>query len=145
MAPEYAQWCAELAADGLRASVQHDDLSDGNVFSDGAGFRFFDWGDASVAHPFGSLLVALYVATNQFDLTARGPELARLRDAYLEPWTSDLDRTGLLRSATLAMRAAKVSRALSWQRALDGAELPVAPEHSTAVVDWLADLTEPDV
>ena len=31
--PEFARWCEELAADGIGASLQHDDLHDGNVFA----------------------------------------------------------------------------------------------------------------
>jgi hypothetical protein len=156
LVPEYASWCAELAGDGIPASIQHDDLHDGNVFlrlphppSPGnpqpqvhGGFRFFDWGDASVAHPFGSLLVALRVARYLFDVEPDAPELARLRDAYLEPWTAHRDRKSLLRSATLAARVAIVSRSLSWQRALRGAEMPVEEDVRTAVAEWLTELIE---
>jgi hypothetical protein len=124
--------------------VQHDDLHDGNVFVADDGFRFFDWGDASVAHPFGSLLIALRVAAYQMKVALGGPEMARLRDAYLRAWAAEHDPENLLRSATLAVRVAKVGRALSWRRALCGAETPVAADDSTAVVEWLAELTEPD-
>lgn len=145
LAPAYASWCAELTADGVPCSLQHDDLTDGNVFPVDGGFRFFDWGDASVAHPFGSLLVALSAGAYRFDLAPGDPRLTRLRDAYLEPWTAGRDRGGLLRSAALAVRVAKVGRALSWQRALAGAELPVPADQASAVVDWLAELTGPDL
>ena len=57
--PSYAQRCRRLADLGIPATVQHDDLHDGNVFAGDAGYRYFDWGDASVAHPFGTLLVTL--------------------------------------------------------------------------------------
>jgi Phosphotransferase enzyme family len=140
LAGEYATWCAELAADGVPATIQHDDLHDGNVLAVDGRYRFFDWADASVAHPFGSLLVALRVAGYLFTVDAQAPQLARLRDAYLEPWTAQADRKSLLRSATLAARVAIVGRALSWQRALDGAETPVADDDRTAVAEWLAEL-----
>jgi hypothetical protein len=143
LAPEYASWCAELAADGIPSSVQHDDLHDGNVFLVGRRFRFFDWGDAGVAHPFGSLLVAMRVAGYLFKVEPDAPELVRLRDAYLEPWTADHDRKSLLRSAELATRVAIVGRSLSWQRALRGAEMPVEDDVRTAVAEWLADLISP--
>jgi hypothetical protein len=135
MAPEYATWCAELAADRIAATLQHDDLHDGNVFLVDGGFRFFDWGDAAVSHPFCSLLVALRVAGLHF-----GHSLDRLRDAYLEVWSTDADRKTLLRSADLATRVGIVGRSLSWRRALRGAEPPVDPEYSTAVAEWLAEL-----
>ncbi|MEO3929766.1 phosphotransferase [Micromonosporaceae bacterium B7E4] len=153
--PEYDRWCADLAADGLPASIQHDDLHDGNVFVGAAGMRFFDWGDACLAHPFGSLLVALNVAADQLGADPAGPELSRLRDAYLEPWTDLRDRADLRHSVRLALRVAKVGRAVSWQRALRGATAPdwqralggpalIAPEHTTAPAAWLETLTEPD-
>jgi hypothetical protein len=50
----------ELAGFGIAATIQHDDLHGGNVFSGPAGIRFFDWGDAVVAHPFGSMLATLH-------------------------------------------------------------------------------------
>jgi hypothetical protein len=142
--PEYARWCAELAADGVPASVQHDDLHDGNVFPDGAGYRFFDWGDASVAHPFASLLIALSVATHLFDLAPDAPERRRLRDAYLEPWRDAADLPTLRRSCTLAARVARVGRSLSWQRALRGAGTAPEPGHRAAVAGWLDELGQPD-
>jgi hypothetical protein len=138
VAPAYADWCAELAADGLGVSLQHDDLHDGNVF---AGGRFFDWGDASVAHPFGTLLVALSSARHAFGLRPGAPELLRLRDAYLSGWPGD--PAALRRSATLACRVTPVSRALAWRRALDRSALPLDDDVRTAPAEWLAELTEP--
>ncbi|MFC6016653.1 phosphotransferase [Plantactinospora solaniradicis] len=153
--PEYDRWCAELAADGLPPSIQHDDLHDDNVFVGGAGLRFFDWGDACLAHPFGTLLVTLNAAANRFGFEPGGPELGRLRDAYLEPWTELRGRGELLRSVRLALWVAKVGRAVSWRRALVGASDPgwqqalggpprIAPEHATAPAAWLETLTESD-
>ncbi|MFF5079196.1 phosphotransferase [Actinoplanes sp. NPDC000266] len=125
-------WCDELAADGIPATLQHDDLHDNNVF---AGFRFFDWGDTSVGHPFGSLLVSLGVA---------GADHAeRLRDAYLEVWSDLGTLKSLRRSASLAVRLARVSRAEAWRRAVEGAALPVDEDFRTAAGWWLEQLPEP--
>ncbi|WP_033337376.1 phosphotransferase family protein [Catenuloplanes japonicus] len=139
--PAFAEWCAELAASGIPASVQHDDLTDANVFA-GPPHRFFDWGDAGVAHPFGSLLVALSFAGYALDLRPGAPEFARLRDAYLSEWPGD--RAVLRRSVSLACRVTRVSRAMSWRRALRGAALPVKDDFRTSVADWLAELPAPD-
>lgn len=134
----FAQWCTELAADGVPASVQHDDLHDDNVFP---GFRFFDWADASVGHPFGSLLVALSSARFFMDLAPS--DLANLRDAYLEVWTDLAPLPDLRRSATLACRVGRVPRAAAWQRDLRDAALPVDEQFRTAVADHLAEISEP--
>lgn len=143
--PAYEDWCAELAADGLPATLQHDDLTDSNVFPDGVGYRFFDWGDASVAHPFGSLLVTLSSAAHQFALPPGGTQAHRLRDAYLEPWAQGFDRAHLERSALLATRIARVGRALAWQRVLRGPGMEPDDDHRAAVWEWLGELVGPDV
>ena len=58
----YGALCRRLADSGIPGTLQHDDLHDANVFVTDGRHRFFDWGDASVAHPFLSLLVPLRVA-----------------------------------------------------------------------------------
>jgi hypothetical protein len=142
--PEYERLCARVAASGVPVSVQHDDLHDGNVLV-GDGYRFFDWGDASVAHPFAVLLVALRVAADRYGLKAGDPVLARLRDAYLEPWTGHGTRAGLAAEIEPAIQVAKVSRALSWQRSLAGADAQELAEWGGAVPGWLAELLVPNV
>jgi hypothetical protein len=146
--PAYGDWCAALVAGGIRATIQHDDLHDANVLVDAAGgHRFFDWGDACIAHPFGSLLVALRLAAHRYGLPARGPELRRLRDAYLEVWTgSHPGRTPgeLIALAGAACQVATVGRALAWQRALIGADPSALAEHADAVPGWLATALEPE-
>jgi hypothetical protein len=137
---EFAAWCAELAADGIPAALQHDDLHDDNVFPD---LRFFDWGDASTGHPFGTLLVTLNVMHDTLDPAGRPAALERLRDAYLEPWTDLADPAALRRSVTLACRVTRVSRALSWQRGLTGAAVPPEDRFRTAPAAWLGELLEP--
>jgi hypothetical protein len=44
--PRVTEACAELAALGIPATIDHSDLHDAQVFVDPAGDRFFDWGDA---------------------------------------------------------------------------------------------------
>jgi hypothetical protein len=134
--PAFGEWCAALERDGVPATLQHDDLTDANVFADG---RFFDWGDAGVAHPFGSLLVALGFAEHLL-----GPEpVGRLRDAYLETWTEFAPMERLRESAVLAWRVTRVSRALAWRRAVRDAAMPVEEDFRTAAAYWLGQLPAP--
>ncbi|MEV4466830.1 phosphotransferase [Micromonospora echinofusca] len=139
----FAEDCRRLADSGVAPTVQHDDLHDGNVFVAGDGYRFFDWGDASVAHPFGTLLVTLNSVADAFGLPEGDPALARLRDAYLEPWSDGHDQATLREAARLAVRVTRVSRALSWRRALQGAD-PTRAEYAAAVPGWLQELFAPD-
>ncbi|MEH1168947.1 aminoglycoside phosphotransferase family protein [Micromonospora sp. CPCC 205539] len=139
--PAYADRCRRLADLGIPATVQHDDLHDGNVFAGPTGYRYFDWGDASVAHPFGTLLVTLRSIRYAESLRADDAALARLRDAYLEAWTDRYDRATLVEAANLAINLGAVSRSLSWRRALDTTD-PSRDEYAEAVPGWLEELLE---
>jgi Phosphotransferase enzyme family len=129
-----------LRQGGIPMSLQHDDLHDGNVFGDG---RVFDWGDASVGHPFGVLLVSLRVAADRFQVPDGDPLVLRLRDAYLEPWSDLADRESLLAQVRAAVQLAKVGRALAWQRALAGADAAALVEWGDSVAGWLDELRTP--
>jgi Phosphotransferase enzyme family len=135
--------CGELAAIGVPASVQHDDLHDNNVFvpgRPGGHYRVFDWGDASVAHPFAVLLVALRVVADRHHLPDGDAELLRLRDAYLEPWSAEFDRPTLIEAARLALRVGGVSRALCYRSALVEGTPADHDEYGDGVPGWLLEL-----
>jgi hypothetical protein len=145
LVPTYTEWCAELTASGIAPSLQHDDLHDGNVFVGPVGDRIFDWGDASVAHPFGTLLVTFRSISSR---GLGGPDeeariLCRLRDAYLEPWTADRAPADLAATVTTAIRVAIVGRALSWQRGLRGVPPDDRGEWAGNIGGWLLELFEP--
>ncbi|MEV6811171.1 phosphotransferase [Micromonospora sp. NPDC051296] len=139
--PAYADRCRWLAESGILPSIQHDDLHDGNVFVAATGHRFFDWGDASVAHPFGTLLVTLRSVAHVTGRDATDPALDRLRDAYLEPWTDGRDRAALRQLAEVAAGVTMVSRSLSWRRALATSD-PARAEYAAAVPGWLEELLD---
>jgi hypothetical protein len=102
-APRFAELCDELAARGVPPSIQHDDLHSANVYAREGRLAVLDWGDASVGHPFFSL-----VAT-QHNVTSRVP-FERLRDAYLEPWGADAE------TFELALRVGWFAYAIAWLR-----------------------------
>lgn len=140
--PEFASWCERLAASVVPASLDHNDLHPDNVFA--AGTRFYDWGDAVVAHPFASMLVTLGVLRHGYGLAEDDPALRRLRDAYLEPFTDLAPRTELVEEVELACRVAKPARALVWDRAIppdEPGEFGRAPLETLLAVgdeDWLS-------
>jgi phosphotransferase family enzyme len=114
--PEFDEWCARLAESPVPASIDHNDLHPGNIFASGP--RFYDWGDAVVAHPFASMLVALGFLHLRHDLAVTDPAFVRLRDAYLEPFTDLAPRASLVADVELACQVGKVARALTWDRAV---------------------------
>jgi hypothetical protein len=113
--PGAARVFEELAAYGIPATIQHDDLHDGNVFA-GDGYRIFDWGDSVASHPFASLVVALRGIAYRFELAEPDPDLERLRDAYLDRFSAFGPVDELRRAAELAQPVGMLSRSLSWWR-----------------------------
>jgi len=105
-AGRFAELCAELDAAGIPASVQHDDLHMNNLYVDGAQLRVIDWGDASIAHPFFSLVINFRFFEEFNRLPPDDPWFPRLRDAYLEPWG-----TGLVPTFEAALRVGAFARA----------------------------------
>jgi hypothetical protein len=116
LVPDFADRCARLAAFGIPETIQHDDLHDGNVFVDGGRYRIFDWGDSCVAHPFQSLVVTMRALVYRLELPPGGPDVLRLRDAYLEPFGRYGSHTELVEAAGLAHYLGTASRSLNWNR-----------------------------
>jgi hypothetical protein len=85
-APRFAELCHELAAAGLPATVQHDDLHGANVYLRGDTLGIVDWGDSCVSHPFLTVFVTFNHLAELAGLGRGEGWFERLRDAYLEPW-----------------------------------------------------------
>jgi hypothetical protein len=141
----FAEQCRRLADSGIPATLQHDDLHDANVFVGDGRHRFFDWGDASVAHPFLSLFVPLRVVARELEAANGDPALHRLRDAYLEPW-SDYGSPAELRAwADLALAVAPLPRAMTWRRILRGVDPAERTEWQHAVPELTTEYLEPGI
>jgi hypothetical protein len=113
-APRLTALCAELAGYGIPDSVQHDDLHGRNVYVRGGVHRVLDWGDASISHPFASLVVTFRFLEELNALQPGDPWFARLRDAYLEPWGP-----GLSQACDLAVRIGAFAHIVAWLRQRD--------------------------
>jgi aminoglycoside phosphotransferase (APT) family kinase protein len=133
---------AVLADSGIAPTIQHDDLHGGNIFVGPVGVRFFDWGDAVLAHPFGTLTVTLNSIAYATDLPTDGPELVRLRAAYLEPWSAGRSGDELATIADAAIDLGRIARAAAWSRALTGVATDDLEDHGGAPAAWLGDLAE---
>lgn len=118
-----------LTGAAVPATIQHDDLGPSNALLDG---RWLDWGDAAVAHPFGSLLTLLDGSSGRPGGPSHAPAVRAL---YLGLWAelTGVPLSELEREADLAVLLAPVGRALAWLRAG-----PVALElYPGQVTRWL--------
>ena len=92
----YRSWCERLAAAPGAASLDHNDLHPRNMLRARLDrpdtVRFYDWGDAVIAHPFAAMLVPLTWTQRRLAVTFNAPDLARNCDTYLHVF-SDLGPT----------------------------------------------------
>jgi hypothetical protein len=132
----------ELEAIGLRASVQHDDLHGGNILAGPGGDRFFDWGDAVVAHPFSTLTTTFNSIAHHTSRQLDDPAFERLREVYLAAWTDQIPAAELARATDLARTFGCISRSLAWERALIGIGPDEMDGNGDAVAGWLVDFDE---
>jgi hypothetical protein len=138
----YGRWCAELSASGLPDTIQHDDLHSANVCVDGASVRILDWGDASLGHPFGTMLVTLNSLAHHAGLDLRDPPVLRVRDAYLDPFTAYADRRDLVHLVDRARQVGRVTRALAWRAALSTEPPEAHAEWDFPVRGWLEEIAQ---
>lgn len=127
---------------GIAPTIQHDDLHGGNVFAGPSGVRFFDWGDAVVAHPFGTMLATLNSIAHRLGTSPDDTRLDRVRDAYLAAWTDVLPRDELGDVLALAIDLGRIGKAAAWARALDGLDPAQMEGHGDAPALWLTGFAE---
>jgi hypothetical protein len=112
--PEVEALSAELADCGLPDGLHHDDFGPGNALLGPDGnYIFFDWSDCAITMPLCSLFIPLRWA--RYVLDYDDAALERMRDAYLEPWRAIVSSEQLERALPLALRLAKLQRALTWR------------------------------
>jgi aminoglycoside phosphotransferase (APT) family kinase protein len=140
--PQVAATAAELTSFGIRPSVQHDDLHGGNILVSAAGDRFFDWGDAVIAHPFSTLTVTFNSIADKTGLPQDDPAFAHLEAAYLEAWVDAASPANLARAAGLARAFGGLNRALNWERALIGVAEEELAEFGDSVAGWVIEFAD---
>lgn len=112
--------CSDLAALGIAETIQHDDFHDGQVFVREGRYRFLDWGDSCVSHPFHTMVVTLRALASQQGVSPGGRDILRLRDAYLEPFGALASPAELRAAFALAYRTGAIGRTLTWRRYFAG-------------------------
>lgn len=132
-APALADLCQELARADVPQSLHHGDLHDGNIFAGSHGCQIFDWGDANVSHPFFSLRTVFVSVEMSLQVEEGAPQFDRLRDAYLEPWTTFLPAAELRSVFTIAALLSPLSSALGWNEGLLSAGSEAAADFAHAI------------
>jgi hypothetical protein len=154
--PRVVEWSSRLASMPGGLSLDHNDLHAWNVFYaerdggdggvggvGGVDVRFYDWGDAVVAHPFASMMIGLGWLTGMWQVDRADPRLVRARDAYLEPFAVLGPHAELVETMELSCRLGEIARALVWARALGEYGEQAPDSFQTAPLEHLSGLLGP--
>jgi hypothetical protein len=110
---------------------------------------FLDWDHSLLAHPLCGLVSTLRVFVRHLGAEPGGPEVLRVRDAYLEPWTTFAPSTELRRIFPIASALGDLCRAVLWERKLALLPAAVREKHDfnidRRVSDFAAALDAPDM
>ena len=132
--------CEQLATFGIPETLHHGDLHDGNVFILNGCYRFFDWGDSSISHPFFSLHSTYDSLKRQFDLKTDAVWFNRLKSSYLKAWTDDEPTEHLESAFDLAQQLAPIPAALRWLPVLSSMDAATRNEYAGAVPELMREL-----
>lgn len=108
--PEARRAFEQLAAGAVPETINNDDFTWGSIFVRDGAYRFLDWGDACVSHPFITLTVTQRVIEIKHELPPDSPEVDRILDAYLEPFTRFASRAELDELVEPARRFGQICR-----------------------------------
>jgi hypothetical protein len=134
--PELRAWCQELAGLAVPPSLVHGDLHLGNVARGPGGYRFFDWTDACVAHPFLDLATIRRGTSFAEGEDQRERELReRLVAAYLPEWAAFEPPERLARAVRLAAPLGALHQAVSY-RAIVASQQPPIDVHMRQSTAW---------
>jgi hypothetical protein len=137
--PVVAALADDLAGSRVAPTVQHDDLHGGNVLVGPDGDRFFDWGDAVVAHPLATLTVTFNSIAHRLELSPDDPAFTRLEAVYLAAWDRVAAHEDLQRAASIARVLGCIGRALAWERSLSGLDDDEMDGFGDGVAGWLVE------
>lgn len=111
--PILLEMCDEM--DSIPASIEHGDLHTNNIQIVENNLVFFDWGDASISHPFFSTRIFWHALDDLISSEAEWLGIVEeFRPHYLEPWTKFGAMKEIDNILRISDELACVQRALSW-------------------------------
>jgi hypothetical protein len=140
--PRIRHLCDQLTQAPVPASLDHGDFHDANIFLNGEQPTFFDWGDCSLGHPFFSLRTTFVNIEYIFELPEDAPPFTRLRDAYLEPWTTYANHHHLEQMFNLSRQLAPLSALLRWHLAIQVLPENERGEYAAAIPSLLQEFLD---
>jgi hypothetical protein len=133
--------CANLAGYGIPQTLVHGDLG-GNILVNGDRYIVFDWTDVCISHPFFEMATMMDTVYDGSALQHRHETdvRARLRDAYLEPWTTFETMERLVEAFELTKSLGALHQAMSYMWILMNVAEDARWELESGLAMWLRSL-----
>jgi hypothetical protein len=103
-------------------------------------YRFLDWGDSSVSHPFFSLHSAYDGLRRRFNLDNHSLWLNRLKSSYLRVWRNYASERQLESACDLAQRLSPIAAALRWLPVLSSMDATTHNKYAGAIPELMREL-----
>ncbi len=132
--PEVERLCEALGGYNLPPTLHHDDFHVGNVGVLDGHYRFFDWGESCIAHPFYSLVIPIRYA--KYIFKQEQPFLDHLRDLYLSAWTAYEPMERLYEALQLSSQLMALCRTMTWRQLAKDADEAYHAEIADTVPYW---------
>ncbi|WP_449536621.1 aminoglycoside phosphotransferase family protein [Ferdinandcohnia sp. Marseille-Q9671] len=111
---EILKMCDELYSI-VPSSIEHGDLHSNNIRVVDNNILFFDWGDASISHPFFSTRIFWHALDDLIEKESEWLAIVdEFRPYYLEPWLKFATMKELDEALRISDELACIQRALSW-------------------------------
>ena len=136
--PAVAAAVDQVSALGLPLTLHHNDLHTFNVFEVDGRMRFFDFGDAMLSEPLGTLMVPLGGVARHLEIPVDDPRVRSVAEAALEVWSDVAPLPELRAALPAALRLANLTRCESWLRCLATMNDAELAEWGDAASYWLA-------
>ena len=131
--------CAKLASYEIPQTLVHSDLG-GNILVNGDQYIVFDWTDVCISHPFFEMTTIIDTVFDASVLHNRTDIRARLRDAYLEPWTVHASMERLIEAFELTKSLGTLHQAMSYMWILMNVAEDARWELENGLMIWLRHL-----
>jgi hypothetical protein len=115
-------------------TLVHGDLHPGNIAHHQGTYRFFDWTDACIAHPFFDVLPILHSAQSLPDAASA---CSHMLESYLELWTAYESLERLRQVWALAQPLGALHQAISYAYIVAGLEATAKHEVAWGISYWL--------
>ncbi len=133
--------CANLAGYSVPQTLIHGDLG-GNILVQDDRYIFFDWTDVCIAHPFFDMATIIETVFDESVIKNETDVRTRLRDAYLEPWTTYETMPRLVHAFELSTSLGALHQAMSYMWILMNVAEDARWELEHGLVTWLRRLLQ---